>query len=544
MYISADMRSLAIICVLIPSAGFAQSSAAVQTWAKDHFGLQMELPARSTAQNFARVALPDGTFIYQPSGPSRLYNDPSCKPWSDAYAITSFLPKGTWLRVAVNLWEHYPTSTTFGPLDYERFQNAITNKLMFPNLPANADGMNILWILAPGVPVRDSANDGWSDNPRTRDWFLPVPANRPPLRQQAQSFITAVNNFATDRVRTAFPNGTITTNFVSRIGFQIGNEPGAGHPGGSTYKDLGIWTGSGQVLEDTTNGLMFRPDNSYTRYLSGGTSWTNPLNLPAFSFLTESLYDYNVTYKLGTSTPASIQKAGASTPGLTEMFTYYDEVFGPNKNFGWAAQCNRRSVHFRSPHVQWVQADGLRASSIQFNANSTLNGRWETAAEYAKRWADEATMVVNGYLRLPMPGNSPIIDFTECYLTYNELNSLGLWPGNYNFKTAAGAPKTEDQIRTEALALGSTVTAPNGTTVAATPPPSRISILAAIRDELYTRTAQGKLTNLGRIFWVNGYTPDPRRETGFYNTDPIQFYQPWNDFKLTTNEIKTLYGLL
>lgn len=533
------MRYFAVLVGLVPALSVAQASPEVQAWAKEHFGLQIEFPTTSSTQNYQRVAQTDGTYVYKPNGPTYLYNDPACQPWQGAYSVVDLMPTGTWIRASVNLWEHFRNHNPGPPDDYDRYQIAITGRVLFPNMPNNTDGHNILWVMVPGIPPRYSTNDGWFDYPETRDWYKPIPENRPYLHAQVQAFVTGVNNFAVDLAKPMFP-GKITENIVGRMGFQLGNEIGAAHPGGSVYGPPGDWTGMGQVMEDTTNGISWRPDDNYTSSLAGGASWTNPINLPAFSFLTESRGQAFVNQTLYGQVK-SIQWPGATVPGLREIYSYYDEVFGPSNNFGWAAQASRRSVHFRSPVIQWIRAnDGVRVYWPDINPDLTLNGRWENAQEFAKRWVDEFALVLKGYGRLPMPSPAPTVDMTECYLTYGELNSKILSPDNYQF-TVNGVPKSTDQIRADALQMGSTSVV-SGQSIVAPVPPSRRELFAAIRDELYTRSVQGGLPNLGRIFWVNGYTSDPRRETGFESVDPITSYNPWADFRLSPAEITTLFG--
>ena len=534
------MRYLSILVGLAPVIGYGQTSTAVQTWARDHFGVQIEFPTTSVVQNFGRVAQSDGTYVYQPDGPARSYNDPNCKPWQDAYTTLAILPRGAWVRTAVNLWEHYPAPGV-ATVDNDRFLAAITGKVLYPNLPVTTDGLNLIWELTPGIPPRYSNNDGWFDNPLNRDWYKPVAANHPGLKISVQSFVTAVNNYSVAQARVVTP-ARITTNIVARMGFQLGNEIGAAHPGGSVYGNVGSWAGMGQVMEDTTKGISWRPDSNNTKYLAGGTSWINPLNLPAFSFGTEAREQAFVWPTLYGQVK-SIQWPGATVPGLTEVFSYYDEMFGPSNSYGWATQCTRKSIHFRSPILHWLRGNDGQAMIVpDLNSDNSLNGRWESAPEYAKRWADEVALAIKGYSRLTTPGSQPVIDLTECYLTYGELNSQILDPSTYQF-VVNGVAKTTDQIRIDALQRGSSRFV-NGVTYNAPLQPSRISILAAIRDELYNRSKAGQLANLGHIFWVNAYSADPRRETGFNNTDPINFYSPWADFRLTNDEIKTIFGKL
>ena len=534
------MRYLCFLLGVIPAIGYAQASSAVQTWAKDHFGLQVEFPGKSVAQNYARVQQANGTFVYQPDGPARPFSDPNCKPWQDAYALMTNIPRGAWVRVGVNLWEHYltPSLTT---TDSDRYLAAVTRAVLYPSLPSSIVGLNLLWGLSPGIPPRYSDNDGWADYPKTRDWFLPVVANRPALKAQVQNFVTSVNNYSVNQAKPLF-TGKITTNIVSRMGFQLGNELGAGHPGASVFGNPGSWAGMGQVMQDTTAGTIWRPDNATATLLNGGTSWVNQINLPAFSFLTEARGQAFVNYDLYGGLK-SVQWPAAAVPGLTEVFTYYDEVFGPSNNYTWASQARRRSLHFRSPVLQWIRAnDQQRVYWPDLNADNSLNGRWENPTEFAKRWVDEVALAIKGFGRLAMPGNPTTFDLTECYLTYGELNAKILDPSNYQF-SVNGVTKSTDQIRLDSIARGSSRDI-NGVIYNAPLPPARQSLFAAIRDELYNRSIQGKLPNLGRIFWSNGYSADPRRETGFQSTDPIQFYNPYDDFRLSVDEIKTLYGTI
>ena len=75
--------------------------------------------------------------------------------------------------------------------------------------------------------------------------------------------------------------------------------------------------------------------------------------------------------------------------------------------------------------------------------------------------------------------------------------------------------------------------------------PTRESLLAAIRDELFARDTAKTLTpNLGKIYWWGGYWADPRSETGICNdnnNDTIG-YNPWGDLRLTLSEIKALWN--
>jgi hypothetical protein len=199
------MRFCILLVGFLPAAGFGQVSTAVQTWTKDHFGVQIEFPGNSVIQNYGRVSQPDGTFSYQPSGVARPYSDPNCKPWQEAYATLALLPRGAWVRSAVNIWEHFQTPN-LTVADSDRYLVAITGKVLYPSLPSTLDGLNLLWVMSPGIPNRYSDNDGWTDNPKTRDWFMPVVANRPALRAQVQAFVTSVNNYSVTQASISQPN--------------------------------------------------------------------------------------------------------------------------------------------------------------------------------------------------------------------------------------------------------------------------------------------------------------------------------------------------
>lgn len=521
---------------------FGQSSAAVQQFTRERFGLNLDLPGRSSNQNFIRVAQPNGTFLIAQGGPSYPWLDPANRQWGDAYDLLGTVPKNAWIRVALNMWEHFYTADMQVPVDYERYYSAIVRKLMFRNQNDVTDGLNIMWMIAPGIPPRNATNDGWFDNPKTRDWFVPAAANRPQLKRQIQDMVTGINNYAIDTIREYTKVKKINHNYISRMQFQLANEVGAGHPGGSILSDYGKWTGVGQMLEDTTSGIKWRSDDSYlASFLPIGGYGESQLVLPAFSFLTEGRDGIGFHQLPDGTGNRWIQFPGASVPGLNEIFTYQDEMYGPNNSFGWAAQCSRRAFHFRSPNIQWISTQGWRTQWVELWPNGTANGQWETATQYAQRWCDELDLALRGYARLSMPGTQPVVDVTECYLTRGELAHRYLDPGNFQF-VVNGAPRSEDQIREASRTLGSQRMV-NGQPVNFPPSPARITIYAAIRDELFARVQAGKMKNLGRIYWENAYTADPRARTGFSNVDPINVYNPWEDFKLSRAEIRTLYGL-
>lgn len=532
----------ALVILGASSLGFGQASATVQQFARERFGVNLDLPARSENQNFGRVQQTNGSFAIAPTGPVYPFFDPANRQWGDAYDLLDGLPKNAWIRVALNMWEHFPTANTQIPVDYERYYGAIVRRLMFRNRNDVTDGLNIMWMIAPGIPPRNSTNDGWFDNPKTRDWFLPAAANRPQLKRQLQDMVVGINNYAIETIREYTRLRRINHNYVSRMQFQLANEVGAGHPGGSIINDFGKWTGVGQMLEDTTAGIKWRADDFYSQaYLPTGGYGESQLVMPAFSFLTEGR-DGIGFYQLPDGTGNRwIQFPGAMVPGLSEVFTYQDEMYGPNNNFGWASVCSRRSFHFRSPNIQWISTQGWRTQWVELWPNGTANGQWETATQYASRWCDELELALRGYARLNMPGTQPVVDITECYLTKGELAHRYLDPSNYQF-VVNGVARTPDQIREASRTLGSQRIV-NGQPVNFSPSPTRISIFAAIRDELCKRVQAGRLKNLGRIYWENAYTADPRARTGFSSVDPINVYNPWDDFKLSTAEIRTLYGL-
>jgi hypothetical protein len=475
------------------------------------------------------------------NGPNYWYWDSRCAPWQNAYNLTNILPNQTAVRVAINNWYHFNSASARTPYDYQRYINAIHDRIMFRGFPNVENGLNITWVFTPGIPPADVDADGWPDNPRLRDWWLPAVINRANLKAQFQIFVSGFNNqvLETARAWNAFRGVPNQPNILNRVGYQLGNEVGGTHPGGSQYNDIGSWKGVGQLLEETTNGLNYGADPFFvSRY--GVNPGGNKLTLPAFSFLTEGRGDvhFNTLAKTdGSALNRSFEWSGALTPGLNEIFSYYDELYGPNNNYGWATQTSGRAFHFRSPGLYWLRTDGITAGWPELNNDGTFNGGWESPAQYAVHWANDFIQAYKGYSRLPMPGQNNRIDVTECYLTMHELRSASFPRNGYSF-----TGKTEAQIRRDAQSWGSTRVV-NNQTIFAQPPQLRSVYLAAIRDELYNRWKAGQLPNLGRIYWTKGYTPNPRFESGFPDFDPINAYYPWDDFTLNTAEIKALYAL-
>ena len=491
----------------------------------------------------------------------RTWNDPAFHGWADTFEMTDLLPKNTWVRVPANIQNHFPNPVnSSGQVNRDRNVSAIVGRIMFRGTNLS-NGLNILWNITPGVFPTETSSDGWANittnpsggpianaivtgDPALRDWWRPRDEFLPYLKAQIQTFVWDVNDAASNITRQR-TTGAITENFIARMAFQLGNEPAAGHPGGSVNGQVGSWDGVGRVLEGTMSTTDYRPRAANIAANQIPTTFgANPLTMPAFSMFSESSDAYRLNYTKGQI--RTIQWAGSVAPGINEVATYQKEMTGK----AWAANCGRRALHFNSPIFRW-----------KFNANSQYNstnpndlltstlinpaaGRWETPEEYAKRWVAELEKQVDLVSSLPMPGSSKIVDITECYFTTAQSGGITLVPG---MKFADGklpnyAAMTLDQVRTMSRSYKNV----DGVMVPlAQPMPSRESLLIAIRNELYARDTAGTLTpNLGKIFWWGAGWPDPRTETGVCidDRDNVIGYNPWGDLRLTMSEVKAIWN--
>ena len=570
------MKSLSLAALfLLGAIATAQSD----SWYAARFGFNAPAPdlfpnqGPSDYKNFAfndgnpaarfnnSVAVMSGAGVVQVAN-GRTWNDPNNHQWSDLYEMTDLLPKNTWVRVTGNLLNHFPNPyNPGGHANPQRDYHAIISRIMFRGNDLS-NGLNLLWNITPAVYPNPVPSDTWSmittdpwggkipvpvttGDPSTRDWWRPQESYLPYLRNHVQNFVYDVNDYASNIVRQRSPAGPITENFIARMGFQLGNEPAAGHPGGSIDGVVGSWTGVGNVLEKTTAGVSFQPYPTYYNNNQIPTGFgSNPINMPAFSMFNETPDSYRLNYVKGQL--RNIQWGGNIAPGLNEIATYAKEM----KGMQWPTQCSRRSLHFSSPAYKWhfnpngqymsTNAEDLLTSSL-IDPNQ---GQWETPAEYAKRWVAELTRQVDLVANLPMPGNSNVVDVTECYFTAAQ---SGATTFDASAKFADGTAvnfqnMTFDQVRTVARTYSNV----NGVlTPMPQLPASRESILAAIRTELYNQDMAGTLTpNLGRIYWWGGYYADPRQEDGL-NADGnnnVMGYNPWGDFRLTMSEVKALWN--
>lgn len=490
------------------------------------------------------------------------WNNPTNHLWSDLYEMTDLLPKNTWVRVTGNLGNHFPNPyNPKGQVNRERNLQAIIGRIMFRGTDLS-NGLNILWNITPGVYPNTSAADAWSSigvdpngnvvnnlialgDPARRDWWRPSDEFLPYLKNHVQSFVYDANNAAADIVRQRSGTGNMTENFVARMSFQMGNEPAAGHPGGSIDGAVGSWTGVGKVLEQTMASVDYRPSAAtIAADQVPATFGSNSLAMPAFSMFSETTDSYRVNYVKGQL--RNIQWGGSVAPALNELATYGDEM----NNYTWPGKCRRRALHFNSPVYRWKFNATSTYSSVQPNdllASRPFDpsqGRWETAAEYAKRWVDELEKQVNIVASLSMPTKIKTVDVTECY--FSGAQSAATWMDSattYNGGSVSYATMSFDQLRSLAR---STFNDGNVLKKLQQMPESRENILAAIRTELYNRDMAKTLNpNLGRIYWWGGYYNDPRLETGL-GTDAsnnVNSYNPWADYRLTLSEVKALWNV-
>ncbi len=569
------MKSLSTLAlVLLGGMATAQTDA----WYASRFGFNAPAPdlySNQTANEYKNYAFNDGIAGARwnntsamltgagiaPSGLSRAYSDPANHLWADLYEVTDLLPKNTWVRVTGNLSNHFPDPyNANGQVNKERNINAIVNRIMFRG-SGFTSGLNILWNITPGVYPNQYGSDSWvtldkdalggkivsainTGDAAKRDWWRPYDAYLPYLKKHAQTFVYDVNDAAAQVTRSR-TTGTMTENFISRMAFQMGNEPAAGHPGGSVDGQVGSWEGVGKVLEGTMAGLDYKPrPATMTASQVPTTFGANPLTMPAFSMFAENVDAYRLNYVKGQI--RNIQWAGSMSPSLNEIATYSKEMVGKN----WQTQCSRRALHFNSPVFRWKFNPNSAYNSTNTNDLLTSSpidpaaGRWETPAEYAKRWVAELEKQVDLVANLPMPGTSKIVDITECYFRVAESGGIAFNPGT---QFADGtSPNYQNMTMDQVRAMSRSYKNVNGVMVPLSQAmPSRESLLTAIRAELFARDTAKTLTpNLGKIFWWGGYWADPRREAGLCidGSDNAIGYNPWGDLRLTLSEIKALWN--
>ena len=573
------MKSFSVLAL---AALGAFSLAQPASWYANRFGFNAALPdlfanqsptdykdfAFNTGKPSARfnnsVAFMTGAGM-TPTATGKAWNDPTNHQWADVYEITDILPKNTWIRVASNLLSHYPDPyNPRGQVNPERNSGAIITRMMFRGTDLS-NGLNILFNLTPGVYPNALPSDTWSSistdpkgtrmlssvdtgEPVRRDWWRPYDSYLPYLKNHVQCFVYDLNNAAANIVKQRSPSGGITENFIARLGFQMGNEPAAGHPGGSIDGVVGSWTGVGKVLEGTIAGTDFKPSPATMLSSRIPSSFgLNPCTMPAFSMFSENPDSFRLNYVMGQL--RNIQWGGNIAPGLNELATYGKEMNG----MAWPTQCGRRALHFNSPYFRWHFNAGTNSNYASKNTEDLLTsqpfdpsqGRWETPQEYAKRWVDEMNRQVDLVANLSMPGSAKLVDITECYFTDAQSFAVPIPAGtkDANNNVVNFQNMTFDQVR--AFARSGIVV--NGTMVPhQQASPSREAILAAIRTELYNQDMAHTLSpNLGRIYWWGGYYNVPRNETGLENdaNNNVISYNPWGDYRLTLSEVKALWNL-
>ncbi len=569
------MKSLSTMALILVGA---IASAQTDAWYAARFGLNVPAPdlfGYQSPGDYKNYGYNDGKPAARfnnsagvmtsagvtPCPTGRHWGDPANHSWADIYEITDLLPKNSWVRVAANLQNHFPNPVNYsGQLNRDRNLNAIVGRIMFRGTDLS-NGLNLLWNITPGVYPDVTPTDAWSTiatdargvsigtsittgDPSKRDWWRPYDAYLPYIKSHVQTFVWDVNDYAANLTRQR-TQGTMTENFIARMAFQLGNEPSAGHPGGSVNGQVGSWDGVGKVLEGTMSTTDYRPRlSNMANNQVPSTFGANQLTMPAFSMFGESVDSYRLNYTKGLI--RNIQWAGSMAPGLNEVATYPKEMTGK----AWPTICGRRALHFNSPIYRWrFNASSPYASTAPGDLMTSslidpAQGRWETPAEYAKRWVAELEKQVDLVAGLPMPGSAKIVDITECYFTGAQ---SGGSPFNPGMKFSDGSSPNWPNLTFDQIRLLSKSHRDIGGSMAPLPQAqaTRESLLAAIRTELYARDVAGTLTpNLGRIMWWGACWTDPRIETGLVNGDNNEVigYTPWGDFRLTLSEIKALWN--
>ncbi len=495
------------------------------------------------------------------------FDDPVCATWAEMLEVTDSLPANTWVRVDGAVNHHFYGPCDADALQKDRITDGLVGRLMLrSNDPRNA--LNLLLVVLPGINAHTGTTDSWTKvtvdplgnklpnplkllQPRERDWWRPEQAMLPYLKQSLQRYVNIVNDSAATQARSRFGVARAKTfNFVQKIGFQLGNEPGTGHPGGSAFAPVGSWAGIGKVNDGVTVGLNYGVSPAVRTALGVPPSFgSNPLSMPAFSFLNENANQINANFVGGKL--MNFQQSGALSPGVAEISSYGQEMNG----YKWSQQCGRRAMHFRSPILRWRffsndfgDLMGNGKDLLFYGPQDPKYGTWETAEQYAQRWVSELERSVDLVANLPMPAASKIVDVTECYFVNGD---LGAMPFDANMIDGNGAnisfaDKTVDHVRE----IAKNYRVQGGKLMPLLPaqmPPTRKQLLLAIRNELYHRdVVQKNLSkNLGRIFIWSGLGRDVRDQCGLNanNTGNIVGYNPWSDFRLSFDEVKALWNI-
>lgn len=514
-----------------------------EEWTQEHFGVNILLPFKNPNTGgwlFPSYAVQpwDETdtgvtastaYTYANSGStSDVYGSAM---FTDSYWLTNRLPEGTWIRTPAYTWEMAPDPTgAIANQDVTYLVAVLKNNLL--GYPARTDpklGLNVLWNLTPAVFPGNSNWNTLDNQPTLRDPWRPVSATYSALSTGIENFINYANGYLG-----AFGGwqSQTTYNWLPRQAFQLGNEPAVGHPGGADTGPVGSWTGLGPLMQ----GTML--SHTWGANFNSGAWGTNVRVLPAFSMQ----LDFNQFSAGGANGGVGrYNTVDSGSPGVNELFSYYDEMFGPSGSpYTWANQCTRRAIHFASPTIQKVTNDARGNKSY---LNDQLNYPYETASQYAERWVQALRRAVIATSRLSMPGSMPaIVDITECYITSESVGLEQLAEGqSLGGSTWTFSGKSLADVRYQARYM-----VRNGTTQV---PPSRNDILAAIRTELMNNP----IPNLGRIYWWGAYDADPRFQTGLLPsqekmmpdgqkiTSAVTNYEPAIDYRLTRTELRTLF---
>lgn len=572
------MKSLSLVALsLICASAMAQDAA----WYAKRFGFNANAPdlfahqGQNDFKDFGyNAGNPQARFNnsvgvmtaagVQQSGAGKSYNDPSLHLWADLYEITDQLPKDTWVRMGTNLQNHYPDPyNPSGGKNTFRNLDAILGRIMFRGTDLS-NTLCTLWVNAPAVYPSPAPSDSWKKltvnsvgqalpeaidlgEPAIRDWWRPHVSYHQFLRRHTQLTFDDINARAAQIVRERTGSNAMDYNFVQRIGVQWGNEPAAGHPGGSTkIPTVGSWAGQGAINERTMSYCTYGPTPAVRKdYQVPNNFGSNPGIMPAFSMLGDTS-SYRLNYAMGRI--RNVQWSGPVAPGVNEIMSYKAEMTGMN----WPTMCGRRALHFMSPQFHWkfLAKDQFQSpwstDLLVSKPFSPADGRWETPTEYARRWVKELERQVDFIASLEMPGNAKIVDITECYFTV--ANSYAV-PLDGNTRDQNGEPIRFTQLTVDQVREISRNNSKEGNVLIPhqQPLPSRVEILRAIKNELYNRdVVQNNLSpNLGRIYWWGGYYPNPRVESGLEEdgNGTIRAYNPYGDFRMTLAETKALWGL-
>jgi hypothetical protein len=584
-YIKRAMKTSAqkpvVLTVLIASASSTLlAQANNEAFFRKYFGVNISIPvgvrqqtsgfpsAEKYSQHVHNIGYEESPFRLtsqcgQFTAVDRLWSNTT--KWTDLFPIVDELPNNTSIRVGAAVHEYYEKPNGIAQM-YDHVE-ALIKGIAFRGNKTYENAHNIMWSVIPSLQQWNATSDVWnltpvscSTQPKFRNFFRPENAALPYIKTNITKFIEQVN-FEMGKAggcvggTSGNPIYNNTKPFTEKTQIQLGNEPGIGHPGGSSFGPAGSWEDLGRVMGGTMYGQPFG-----SNFNNGSPLPKNLLTMPAFSFLYEGNPDQD--WQNGDQTMNWWNKATPFTPGVNEFLTYASEVnYSPAP---WATSVNRRAAHYRAPRMLCVLVDtnnnpilanGKRQLFFERSDSAGVPRRlrWETATEYADRWYEGLVRLIRGIQSMNMNGVGTTVDITECYLANGATGAEKLGSKVDLTKRPSATMPPSPWNHLQGVRWYARL---NNLPCSAIPvvAPTRRDVILAIRQKLLNVEAtngNGYLRDtlgLGKIYWWGVYNFHPRQETGLepgsgFNGDlnaQVTGYDGDIDFMLNLAEIKAL----